>query len=193
MKGIPMRKIIYALSVSLDGYMESSEGDISWSTVDEELHSHFNELESKTGIALYGRRMYEIMAAFWPTADEDPSAPKYVVEYAQIWKKLPKVVFSTTLDQVGWNARLVKENLAEVIIELKHQDGKDMSVSGAGLASSLMQLDLIDEYRLYINPIILGGGKSMLARLPHRRNLQLVETRTFGSGVVLLRYQIADL
>jgi dihydrofolate reductase len=183
-----MRKIIYSLSVSLDGYMEAPDGDISWTYIDEELHQHFNEQESKTGVALYGRRMYELMSAYWPTVEEDPSALKVEVDYARIWKNLPKVVFSTTLEKVEWNARLVKENIADEVNKLKHQAGNDMSVGGAGLAASLMQLDLIDEYRLYINPIILGGGKPMFPQVPHETKLQLVETHTFRHGVVLHRY-----
>jgi dihydrofolate reductase len=184
-----MRKIIYAMSVSLDGYMEAPGGDIGWSLIDEELHQHFNEQEAKTGIALYGRNMYELMAAYWPTAGEDPSAQKVEVDYAHIWKNLPKVVFSTTLNKVEWNARLVKENMVEEVNKLKLQAGNDMSVGGAGLAASLMQHDLIDEYCVYVNPILLGGGKPMFPQLPHRTLLRLVETYTFTSGVVLLKYQ----
>jgi dihydrofolate reductase len=187
-----MRKIIYAMSVSLDGYIEAPGGDIGWTYIDEELHSHFNEQESKTGIALYGRHMYELMSAYWPTADEDPSALKVEVDYARIWKNLPKVVFSTTLDKVEWNARLVKENMVDEVNKLKQQSGKDMSVGGAGLAASLMQLDLIDEFWLYVDPIILGGGKPMFPQLPHRTKLQLLETHTFTSGVILLKYQKVD-
>jgi dihydrofolate reductase len=131
------------------------------------------------------------MAAFWPTADEDPSAPDFVIEYARIWKSVPNVVFSTSLDQVGWNSRLVKGDIAEEVNKLKAGPGKDMNVGGAGLASSFMQLGLIDEYRLYIHPVILGGGKPMFPQLRDKIDLQLVETRRFGSGVVLLRYQLA--
>jgi dihydrofolate reductase len=188
-----MRKIIYAMSVSLDGFIEAPGGDIGWTYIDEELHTHFNEQESRTGIALYGRHMYELMAAYWPTVDDDPSAVKVEVDYAHIWKNMPKVVFSTTLDKVEWNSRLVKENMADEVKNLKLQVGNDMSVGGAGLAASLMQLDLIDEFWLYVNPIILGGGKPMFPQLPHRSQLQLLETHTFTSGVILLKYQRVDV
>jgi dihydrofolate reductase len=187
-----MRKVIYALNVSLDGYIEDRNGSLDWSNPDEELHRHFNELESTIGLHLYGRGLYEIMSSFWPTADEDPSALPYEVEYARIWKSIPMVVFSRTLEQVGWNSRLVKEDIAGVVNELKQQPGKAMNVGGAGLAASFMQLGLIDEYRLYIHPVILGGGKPMFQQLPDQIDLNLVETHTFGSGVVLLRYQVAD-
>ena len=132
------------------------------------------------------------MAAYWPTAGENPSAPKHEIEYARIWKNKPKIVFSKTLNHVAWNSRLVRGNIADEVNKLKAQPGKDMSVGGAGLASTFMQLGLIDEYCLYVHPMILGSGKPMFRQLHDKINLQLVETRTFGSGVVLLRYQRAD-
>jgi len=187
-----IRKVIYAMMVSLDGFVESTNGDIGWSAPDQELHKHFNDQESSIDIHLYGRRMYENMAAYWPTADENPSAPEHEIEYARIWKKKPKIVFSKTLDQVGWNARLVRGNIAEEVNQLKGQPGNDMAVSGAGIASTFMQLGLIDEFRLYFHPLILGGGKPMFRTLHDKINLQLVERRTFGSSVVLLRYRRAD-
>ena len=187
-----MRKVIYAMGVSLDGFIEELGGDLSWSYPDEELHKHFNERESEIGLYLYGRRLYENMAAFWPTADEDPSTPQFEVEYARIWKSKPKIVFSTTLERVAWNSRLVRGDIGEEVRKLKAQPGKDMSVGGAGLAASFMQLGLIDEYRLYFHPVILGGGKPMFRQLSDKINLQLVETHTFRSGVVLLKYQRAN-
>jgi dihydrofolate reductase len=187
-----MRKVIYGMSISLDGFIEAPGGDLSWSVPDEELHQHFNERESTFDIHLYGRRLYEIMAAYWPTADENPQASKVEIEYARIWKRIPNVVFSQTLDQVGWNSRLFRGDIAAEVKRLKELPGKDMVVGGAGLAASFMQLGLIDEYWLYLRPVILGGGKAMFSPLPDRINLQLVETRQFKCGVSLLRYQRAD-
>lgn len=184
-----MRKVIYAMSVSLDGFIEAVNGDLRWSYPDEELHKHFNDQEREIDIHFYGRGLYENMAAYWPTAGENPSAPGTEVEYARIWKGMKKIVFSKTLKQVGWNSQLVSENIAEEVNRLKAQPGKDMSVGGAGIASTFMRLGLIDEYRLYIHPIILGGGKPMFHPLDDQINLRLVETHPFGSGVVLLRYQ----
>ena len=184
-----MRKVMYGMNVSLDGFIESSDGLLDWSFPDEELHQHFNDLESQIDVLLYGRRLYETMAAFWPTADEDPSLPPYVVEYARIWKSKPKIVFSTTLDQVGWNSTLVRGNITEEVDRLKSQPGNYLSVGGAGLAASFMRLGLIDEYWLYYTPVILGGGKPMFPSLSDRIELQLMETRNFGCGVTLLRYQ----
>jgi dihydrofolate reductase len=187
-----MRRLIYGMLVSLDGFVAASDGNLDWHLIDEELHTYFNNQESAVDTWLYGRRMYELMAEFWPTADQDPSAPGYVVEFARIWRKMPKVVFSTTLGRVGWNARLVRNNVAEEVTRLKGQPGKDLEVGGAELASTLMRLGLIDEYRLYVQPVILGSGKRMFSVLDERINLRFVESRTFGSGVVLLRYQRAD-
>jgi dihydrofolate reductase len=129
------------------------------------------------------------MAAYWPTAEDNPAAHAIEREYARIWKPKPKIVFSTTLEQVGWNSRLVRGNVAEEVSRLKAQPGITMSVGGPGLASSFMQLGLIDEYRLYVHPVILGGGKAMFPQLRDKIGLRLVETHTFGSGVVLLHYQ----
>jgi dihydrofolate reductase len=187
-----MRKVTYGMSVSLDGFIEARNGDLSWSFPDEELHQHFNDREAMIDTYLYGRGLYENMAAFWPTADENPSAPEVEIEYARIWKSKPKIVFSKTLDEVGWNSRLVRGNIAEEVNQLKEQPGKDMGVGGANLAATFMQLGLIDEYWLYIHPVILGGGKRMFGALQDRIDLELVETRRFGSGVVLLRYRRRD-
>ena len=188
-----MRKIIYELSVSLDGYIEDGNGGLGWSDPDEELHQHFNDRDRMIDVHLYGRRLYEIMAAFWPTADQDPSAPQYVIEYAHIWKSKPKVVFSKTLDQVEWNSRLVRGDIAEEVKKLKAQPGRYMSVAGAEIAFTFMQLGLVDEYALYVHPVILGSGKPMFRQMPDQIDLQLLETRTFGSGVVLLRYERTPL
>ncbi len=183
-----MGKVIYAMSVSLDGYVESRGDDLSWSYPSAELHRHFNEEERKIDTFLYGRRMYETMAAYWPTAGENPSAPAEEIEYSRIWKEKKKIVFSRTLTQVGWNTQLFQGDITEEINKLKAEPGKLFSVGGATLAATFVQLGLIDEYRLYIHPIILGGGKPMFPPLPDRINLKLIETRTFGSGVVLLKY-----
>lgn len=183
-----MRKIMYALLVSLDGFIEAPGGDLSWANPDAELHQHFNDQERNLSTLLYGRRLYETMAAFWPTADEDPHAPPVVIEYAQIWKAKPKIVFSHTLAEVGWNAQLFQGDLETEVRRLKAMPGQDMSVGGPTLAASFMRLGLIDEYLLYVHPVILGDGKRMFPPLQDRIDLRLVETRTFSSGVVLLRY-----
>jgi dihydrofolate reductase len=184
-----MGKLIYATQVSLDGFFEAADGNLDWTGPDAELHQHFNDQERGVAFHLYGRRMYELMSSYWPTADEDPAAQQVEIEYARLWKDMPKIVFSTTLEHVQWNARLVKENAVAEVKKLKAQSGGDLSVGGADLAGVFMQYGLIDEYRLYVLPVILGSGRVWSSILPEKINLQLIETHTFGSGVVLLRYQ----
>ncbi|HEX8991352.1 MAG TPA: dihydrofolate reductase family protein [Anaerolineales bacterium] len=183
-----MRKVIYPMTVSLDGFVESADGKLDWGDPSEKLHRYFNDRERMIDLHLYGRRLYELMAAFWPSVEEDPAAPDYVVEYSRIWKQKPKIVFSTKLEQVGWNSRLVRGNVLEEVSRLKAEPGNYMSVGGPGLASSLMQLGLIDEYWLYVRPIILGAGKRMFPPLGERVPLRLLETRRFEEEVVLMRY-----
>ena len=183
-----MRRVVYMTSPSVDGYIDSISGDPTWAVPDEELHRHFNELESPIDMHLYERRFYELMAAYWPTVDENPSAPSYEVEYAKIWKSVPKVVFSNTLERVGWNARLFKGDAAEEVARLKKLAGKNLSIGDSMLASTLARHGLIDEYRTYVVPIILGAGKPMF-QIPDRINLSLIETRRFSPGVVLLHYR----
>jgi dihydrofolate reductase len=184
-----MRKLIYALNVSLDGYFEGPDGDLSWSIPDEELHRHFNELDRRIDLHLYGRRLYENMAAFWPTAEENPGASPVEIEYARIWKQMPKVVFSKSLTSVGWNSRLVHTDAAREVRALKAQPGGDMSVAGAELAGSLMQLGLVDEYRVYIHPVVIGSGRPMFPPMSNSLRLELIGIQTIGSGVVLLNYR----
>jgi dihydrofolate reductase len=185
------RKLIYSMMVSLDGFVETPKREIDWVIIDEELHQFVNDQQRDIGTYLNGRRMYELMAEYWPTADEDPSNPAVIIEFSQIWKKMPKVVFSKTLDKVEWNARLVKGDFAEEVKKLKAQPGKDLSIGGARLAAECIRLGFVDEYQLFVNPIILGSGTPMFPPLDNKIALELVETRTFGSGVVLLRYQRA--
>jgi len=183
-----MRKLIYSMGVSLDGFIAGPDGEIDWSAPDEELHRFHNQQARETGVDLYGRRLYEVMR-YWETADEQPSSQEYELEFARIWKDTPKIVFSRTLEKVEGNARLVREGAAEEVARLKAEPGKDLAVGGAGLASTFMKLDLIDEYRLFVSPVILGGGTPYFPALEERINLELVETRRFGSRVVYLRYQ----
>jgi dihydrofolate reductase len=183
-----LRKLIYSMGVSLDGFIAGAGGEIDWSAPDEELHRFHNQQAREVGAELYGRRLYEVMRS-WETADERPSAPEHVLEFARIWKDTPKIVFSTTLQKVEGNARLVREGAAEEVARLKQEPGLDLAVGGAGLASTFMQDGLIDEYRLFVSPVVLGAGTPYFPALDERIELELVETRTFASRVVYLRYQ----
>src|ERR1039457_3757383 len=182
-----MRKEIYAMSVSLDGYIKGTDGDLSWTFPNEEQHKYFNDQETMIDSHFYGRGLYDIMASYWGTADENQIAPKVEKEYARILKDMKKIVISKTLNEVRWNSQLIRDNIAEEVNKLKLQPGRDMSVGGAGLASTFMKLGLVDEYCLYIHPIILGSGKPMFQNLNGKIQLKLIETHTFGSGVILLK------
>jgi dihydrofolate reductase len=184
-----MRKLIYTNMASLDGFVEDADGSLDWVIIDEELHTFVNEQERETGAFLYGRRTYEVMAGFWPTADADPANPPFIIEYARIWKQIPLFVFSRTLERVEGNATLIKEVSVDSIMAMKEQPGKNLEVGGANLASTFIKLGLIDEFRLFIQPVILGAGKPMYPVLSDKINLNLVEDRRFSSGVVYLHYQ----
>jgi dihydrofolate reductase len=185
-----MRKLIYSMGVSLDGFIAGPGGEIDWSAPDEELHRFHNQQARELGAHLCGRRLYEEMT-YWDTADENPSAAEHELEFARIWKNLPKVVFSNTLDTVGPNARLAADGVAEEVARLKDQPGKDLAVGGAGLAATCIELDLVDEYGLFVSPVVLGGGTPYFPTLEARTDLELLETRTFGSRVVYVRYRRA--
>jgi dihydrofolate reductase len=183
-----MRKLIYSMGVSLDGFIVGPDGKFDWSAPDEELHRFHNQQTRELGVHLCGRRLYEVML-YWETVDEDPSAAEHVLEFARIWQDLPKIVFSTTLETVEGNATLATGGVAEEVAKLKEQPGADVAVGGAGLASSLIELDLIDEYRLFVSPVVVGGGTPFFPAREERIDLELVETRTFSSRVVYVRYR----
>ena len=187
-----MRKIILMMSVYVDGFFEGPNHELDWQLIDDELHSHFNEQLSEMGVFLDGRVTYELMAGYWPTADTDPSSTGPVAEFARIWRDMPKIVYSSTLERADWNTTIVRDVVADEVLELKAQPGGDLVVGGADLATTFMRLDLIDEYRLYVHPVVIGRGKHLFPASNTRISLQLAETRTFGSGVVLLRYHRPD-
>lgn len=183
-----MRTIIYSMSVSLDGFISGPDGDIGWAAPDEELMRFHNEQTRQIGAHLLGRGLYEDMLP-WETAEMTRSG-SLELEFARMWKAIPKVVFSTTLEKVDGNARLARDDVATEVARLKDQPGEDVvSVGGAGLAATLINLDLIDEYRQFVNPIVLGGGTPYFPPLTAKLGLELLETRTFGSRVVYLRYR----
>jgi len=182
-----MRKIIYAQSASLDGFIENQNGTIDWTTPSEELHRHFNERELEMDTHLYGRKVYEVMQ-YWEDADQDLD---YMKEYARLWQEQKKIVFSTTMDQVKSGYELRKSVNPDEIRQWKQSSGKNMIVGGASLASSFLEYGLVDEVHLYIPPILLGGGKPMFP-LGKERNLQFLESRIFPAGVMMLKYQVKN-
>jgi dihydrofolate reductase len=186
-EGCLMPTLIYSMSVSLDGHIAGPDGAIDWAAPDEELMRFHNEQTRELTGHLMGRGLYEDMLG-WETAEQTRTDPRDL-EFARIWKAIPKVVFSTSLTTVTGHARLARRDVAAEVAGLKSQPGAGIvSVGGAGLAASLVGQDLIDEYRLFVNPVVLGGGTPFFPPLPKRLDLELIETRTF-SQVVYLRYR----
>lgn len=185
-----MRKIILAMSVSLDGFMEGPRREIDWHLVDDELHRYFNDRLRGMGGFLSGRVTHELMADYWPTADEDPAAPEPVREFARIWREMPKIVYSRTLaaGPAQWNTTVVREVVPAEVEALKAEPGGDLALGGADLAAAFAAHDLVDEYLVYVHPVLLGAGKRLFPQAADRTSLRLLESRVFGNGVVLLRY-----
>jgi dihydrofolate reductase len=177
------------MSVSVDGYMEGPNHEIDWHMVDDELFRHMIGWLGSAGGFLEGRVTYELMAEFWPTADQDPAATPTIVEFAQIWRDMPKVVYSRTLQRADWNAAVVHDVVPAEVLALKAQPGADLVLGGADLGAEFARHDLIDEYRLYVHPMVIGRGRQMLRPSDATVPLQLIETHTFGNGVVMLRYE----
>ena len=184
-----MRKVILFVSVSLDGFFEGPNKEIDWHMVSDEFLAHVDEVLKPAGGFLSGRVTYELMAGFWPTADADPASTPHVKEFAPIWRNMPKVVYSRTLTSAGWNTTIKREVVREEVEELKARARGDLIVGGGDLGAAFMRQDLIDEYRIYVHPIQIGEGKRLFPTLKEKVALRLVETRTFGNGVVLLRYE----
>ena len=184
-----MRRVTYSMGVSLDGYITGPNGDITAPPPDEEIWRFVMDEIREVGVHLLGRRLYETML-YWETVDK-ASLDGAEVEWAAIWNPLPKVVFSTTLSAVQGNARLASASLAEEIARLRAEPGEgDIAIGGATLAAEAAALGLIDEYRVRVYPMLDGGGSPFFPQRERRVELELVETRTFSSGVVYLRYRV---
>jgi len=182
-----MRTVIYSMSVSLDGFIAGPGGDIGFTAPDEEQFRFHIQQTREIGVELMGRRLYEAMLV-WETAETWADADG--LEFARIWNAIPKVVFSTTLERVEGNARLAGTDVASEVARLREEPGEGViSVAGASLASTLIKLNVIDEYRLFVDPVVVGGGTRYFPPLDAAIELELLETRTFGSRVVYLRYR----
>jgi dihydrofolate reductase len=185
-----MRNLVMFNLMTLDGHFEGPDRDIGWHSVDGEFNEHvLSELFPCTDLLLFGRVTYELMAGFWPT----PEAVKNDPIVAGKMNSLQKIVFSRTLNRAAWNnTRLVKENLEEEVRKLKEQPGKGIVLLGSGtIVPQLAQAGLIDEYRIMLNPVVLGAGTPLFKGLGRRLDLQLLSARTFRNGNVLLRYRPA--
>ncbi|AKH82352.1 deaminase [Streptomyces sp. CNQ-509] len=186
-----MRSVTYSMAVSLDGFVTGPDGGIDWGAPSEEVFRHSIEEIQDVGVHLMGRRLYETML-YWETAAQDPSSLSETErEWIRLWNPLPKVVFSHTLTEVEGSARLASGGLAEEIARLREEPAEgDIAIGGATLAAEAAELGLIDEYRIRVNPVLLGGGTPFFARIERQVDLELVETRTFDSGVVYLHHRV---
>jgi len=184
-----MRKLFVFNLATLDGYFEGRKRDISWHNVDAEFNEYAVDMLNSVDMLLFGRVTYDLMAGYWPTPDAIKNDP--IV--AEKMNSLPKIVFSRTMNKIEWNnTRLVKDKIEEEIIKMKTQSGKDMALLGSGsIMTQLAQRGLIDEYRIMVNPVVLGSGNPMFKGIKDRLHLKLLKTRTFRNGNVLLYYQPA--
>ncbi|MEW2288339.1 dihydrofolate reductase family protein [Streptomyces sp. NPDC047841] len=185
-----MRSVTYSMSVSLDGYIVGPDGRFDWTAPDEEVFRFATDEVREAGVHVLGRRLYETML-YWESVDQNPSLDFSTLEFAALWKALPKVVFSTTLSAVQGNARLASGGLAEEIERLRAEPGEgDIAIGGATLAAEAASLGLIDEYRARVHPVLVGGGIPFFPQHERRVDLELVETRTISSKFVYLRYRV---
>lgn len=189
-----MRKVIALIHLSLDGFAAGPNDELDWISYDDELEQYAHSLHATTDAVIWGRRTYEIMAGYWLTVPGNPDSTPAQLEHARWLESATKIVVSRTLDRIEWNdARntvLIKDHIAEEINTIKQQPGKDIWFLGSTmLAQTFMQLDLIDEYRLNINPTVLGSGKLLFAGVSRGFRLKLLDARTLKSGVVALRYE----
>ncbi len=182
-----MRKVLIFNMVTLDGYFEGPNGSLDWHNVDEEFNEFAIEQINTVDVLIFGRVTYEVMASYWPTPEAIANDPII----AGKMNSTPKIVFSKTLSNVKWeNTRLINGNVAEEISKLKQQPGRDLIIFGSSdLAVSFIEYGLIDEYRIMVNPVLLGSGRPLFKGIHHQHNLKLLKTRTFNSGNVLLYYQ----
>jgi dihydrofolate reductase len=184
-----VRKLTFAMNMSLDGYTAAPGDDLGWSVPSDEAFQWWSDRVAATGLALYGRKLWETMSSHWPTADKKPGATPAAIEFAGRWRTMPKVVFSSTTSTVDWNTRLVTGDAVTEIRRLKADDGGPMDIGGATLAAAAIRAGLIDEYAIVTHPVLVGGGTRFFPPLDTSVNLRLVETRTFPDGLVLTRYE----
>ena len=181
-----MRKLIAAMNMTLDGFCDHTE-----MTADDEIHQHYTELLRGADTAIYGRITYQLME-FWPTVLKNPTGNKAMDEFAVAMDNIQKIVFSNTLKNVEWKtARVAKRGIKEEVLELKQQTGKDIFVGSPSLIVQCMNLNLIDEYQLGVQPIVLGSGLQLFKNIRDRTDLKLLKTKTFGCGAVFFYYETA--
>jgi dihydrofolate reductase len=186
-----MRKIIHWVHTSIDGFVAGPGGAFDWPALGPELFGYSETMNEGVDTLLYGRVVWDMMSAYWPTADADPATTDdHARAFAPFWRETPKVVVSRTLEDAGWGARVIGKNFAQEIQELKRQPGKDILLTGgAEVAASLTELGLLDDYRIVVHPVVLGGGTRLFPEARDRIGMKLTDSRTFDAQTVLLRYE----
>lgn len=183
-----MGTLSYGMNISLDGYINDSAGGIDWTDPDPDQHQYWNDFTATLALSLYGRTLWNLMAAYWPTADQDPDADPVTVDFARRWRAVPKVVFSRGPLEVSGNARVERGDVVEVTRRLKAETDGQLEVGGATIAAPLLASGLVDELRMVVLPILLGGGTPVYPALTDQQRFELVETRQFRNGAVLMHY-----
>lgn len=185
-----MRNVISLMHISLDGFCGSANGDFEWIIIEPDISEYVGTTFATVDTAIYGRYTYEGMKGYWPTVPNDPNASEWELNHAKWVENIKKVVFSTSLDNADWNnTTLYHGDVKNVITKLKQEPGGDMMIFGSPrLVHSMMEQDLIDEYRLQINPILIGNGIPMFKNIAAMEKLKLVSSRTFSSGVLAVHY-----
>lgn len=189
-----MRNLIFFMHASLDGYVAGPNGEMNWIKIDEEIFDFVATITQKADAALYGRKTYEMMQGYWPTAADKPNATKHDIEHSAWYKQVAKIVLSKTISAEGLdNTSVIAENLADEIKHIKNQDGQDILIFGSPSAShALLDHNLIDEFWIMVNPILIGKGTPLFKNIHQITELNLLETKTFSNGVVAMHYEKAD-
>ncbi|MFD7159095.1 dihydrofolate reductase family protein [Kribbella sp. NPDC059898] len=184
-------RIVVSVQLSLDGRTAGPAGELDWFAVKDELHEHFVTEHSQAGAFMYGRRTYEGMAAYWPTADQDPDNDPWLIEYSKVWKSMPKAVFSRTLTSAEWDTTVLRDVAA--LDAFRARATGDLYLLGSGrMITELTAAELVDEFQLYVHPSVLGRGPSLLEGLSRRLDLELVDSQTFDRAVTKLTYHRAQ-
>jgi dihydrofolate reductase len=184
-----MGKVVYLMNVSLDGFVETPDHSIDWAKADDELFAWFTDHARETDLSVYGRRLWDVMAGYWPTGEADPDATQPMREFARIWNATPKVVFSHELEAIEHGARLVRGDVGDELAKLRREFDGEIEVGGPTLAAQFIERGLVDEYRLVVHPVVLGAGTPFFPSGVSRIDLRRTETRAFASGAMYLGYE----
>jgi len=186
-----MGRLIYLMNVSLDGFVEAPDHGLDWPIVDDELHTWFNENMRAVDASLYGRRLYELMAASWPDSESDPNATPAMREFGAIWRDTPRFVFSSSLESADWGRIVRGDDVGAELARIRQEYDGDLEVGGPTLAAAFIRRGLVDEYRLVVHPVILGAGTPYFPPLASPIRLRQTESHRFASGVIYLGYAVA--